>query len=687
MSLIDKFRIIENHIKLENEEIIVSKIENYFDNYINTGFKILDINYINQVIWFKKYNLTINIENQLKEYLIRHRNDIRKSIKNDNFELSKLNNFIEVSVNKLKYINDTINSPNNKLIIEGVKLLSKLIISDSIILLFIEKEISYLDKNLLNEIKILVNKIKNLAKYDSLVTFDKILMTFGNTFVKQIIEMEELPLPDNIRRIQKLNDIINYLNQVKEYFNFITDFNIIDSNINQIIFENLIDIIKYNSVDEIEYVFNQKSVTINNLMINKTSNPEILNNITNGIIDLITRSLKSLNNNNIDNIFKIINILGFCDNIIHQSQKEIINEKISLIFSLEETILDRIHINIDHLVRDHKVHEVIKLLKFTSIVKDKDIFISKYYQNLIKRLMEKISDVSLDEEYIGTSPIYFSNELDIIKFLKTIFNNKLTYKLEKVILDTQKSYTDIIFFNRNNPTNKMVVITTSYNNWDVNQNEGLVSSNIIENIKETQLGCHLTLYEEYYKSRYNDKRVLYWYPHFGEVNITYLDKEIKMLPIQFMILEMFNDTNQQNLENVLNAIFLKNYTKKFINDIINSIVSSKLFKMKNNKLILNQTNNFESDLIDIFFNISDYSKIWEQQRNEEIVLSREEIICANINHHIKLCPMTRNKLFEVVSESIDVFQLDELLFNKSLQYMCNMDYILLNEQMYQKIFY
>ena len=48
MSLIDKFRIIENHIKLENEEIIVSKIENYFDNYINTGFKILDINYINQ---------------------------------------------------------------------------------------------------------------------------------------------------------------------------------------------------------------------------------------------------------------------------------------------------------------------------------------------------------------------------------------------------------------------------------------------------------------------------------------------------------------------------------------------------------------------------------------------------------------------------------------------------------------
>ena len=31
----------------------------------------------------------------------------------------------------------------------------------------------------------------------------------------------------------------------------------------------------------------------------------------------------------------------------------------------------------------------------------------------------------------------------------------------------------------------MTVITTSYNNWDVNQNEGLVNNSIVEQIKNT----------------------------------------------------------------------------------------------------------------------------------------------------------------------------------------------------------
>jgi hypothetical protein len=233
----------------------------------------------------------------------------------------------------------------------------------------------------------------------------------------------------------------------------------------------------------------------------------------------------------------------------------------------------------------------------------------------------------------------------------------------------------------------MVVITTSYANWDVNQSEGIVNSNMVDGIKNTVLGKHLRNYQKYYELRYSNKRIINWFPHFGEVTVEYLNKEIKMLPIQLMVLEMFNNVNRLSVQEISSARFFSNYTSKFVNDIIGSLVMSGLFKPQNDNLVLTSTPDFKENLIEIFFTNSDYASVWEQKRQEELANSRDDIINANINHHLKKQKMTKSELFETIKRTIELFELDQRLFDKSFNYMIKQDYIKLEDDMCQKIIY
>ena len=691
MSIYDKFGIIENHLKTEDKHSIITKLENFFENFLISDMKILVSDYVNQVIWFEDINLehfSVNIDSHLKNYLIQRRNNMRTFIKKENFELCNLNKFLKNFISKLEYLNNIIKSSDDRIIKAGIKQLTNLIISDSFILLFIEKQIAPLDRELISEIQTLVSLVKQLSKYDNFETFNKIIMTFANIFIKQIVEMEESPLPENIRRIQTLNETIKYCQKVKEFFNFMKDdTDKINNQIYPLIIEKLSSIIKNNSLDEIEYVFENTWNNINNL-INEhkfDSKNDILDNISSEIIKLVNRSLKS---NNLRDTFKIIKVLKYADIIVNQPMyKEIINQKISNTLS-SENLVDKIQLNIDYLIRNSKEKDVIKILEFVSNIKDKDMFIVNYYQYLIKRLMEKISDFKthniIPEEYLDM-------EKKIYDFLKIKFGDKLVYKINKVIIDTESSFAENISFNKvctiDNIVNKMTVITTSFNNWDVNQNEGIVSSKALDTIKNTQLGKHLINYQAYYKNRYCYMRVLNWFPHFGEVNVTYLEKEITMLPIQFMVLEMFNDVNCRLIKDVISAEFFSNYTYKFTNDIIGSLISSGLFKISNDMMVLTSNDTFNTNLIEVFFNTSDYANIWEQRRKNELAISREEIVCANINHQIKSQQMSKVQLFESLVKLINVFELDQTTFDKALEHMCKMEYIKLNGDSYEKILY
>ncbi len=695
MSLTDKFGIIENHIKSDDKKKLNTRMENYFENYLSSDIKVLIPDYVNQVIWFEGINFenfTINIESHIKNYLISRRNNMRSFIKKESFDLKGLNKFLKNFISKLEYLNNIIKSTEDKVIKEGIRQLTNLIISDSFIMLFIEEQIIMFNPDVQSDIETLLSLTKNLSKYDGNETYQKMLKTMSNIMKKQVVNIEDPPLPENIKRIQKLSQTLKFIQTIKHYFKFINeDINSFSSPIYYLVIEYLSDIVKNNSLNEIEFVFEKTWTDIKKSVIqsNFEGKEDNLTSVSNEIISLIDRTIKS---NDIGQTFKLINILKFTDDLMNsQTNKEIINQKIANTMGSEE-LQDSIHQTINDLIVQGKEKDVIKLLNFVTNVKDKDLFINKYYQFLIKRLMTRISETSPKEMATLSSEDMESIEIErkVLDYMKNKFGEKLLYKLNKVITDTEFSYGDNINFNKlsiNNFENKMTVITTSYNNWDVNQNEGLINNSIVESIKNTVIGKHLKCYQKYYELRYSNKRIINWFPHFGEVNITYLNQNIKMLPIQFMVLEMFNDENRLGMDVVSKAPFFSNYSSKFTNDIIGSLVSGGLFKVNNDSLNLVTSGEIKSDLIEVFFTHSDYASIWEQNRQQELAHTREEIVNANINHAVKHKSLIRQELYDIVKQAINVFELDQALFDKSIEHMVAMDYIKLEDQQYVKLYY
>jgi hypothetical protein len=153
-----------------------------------------------------------------------------------------------------------------------------------------------------------------------------------------------------------------------------------------------------------------------------------------------------------------------------------------------------------------------------------------------------------------------------------------------------------------------------------------------------------------------------------------------------MIVEMFNDIDQLPIQSIINSKILINYSEKFRTNIINSIIISELFIMKDDNIILSQSKTIKNNLIEIFLNTSDYPTIWEQLKKKELSYSRIEIINSVINHTLKKSPKIKSDLFLLVKENIKLFQLEDILFNKSLLYLIEMDYIILNDKNeYEKI--
>ena len=142
-----------------------------------------------------------------------------------------------------------------------------------------------------------------------------------------------------------------------------------------------------------------------------------------------------------------------------------------------------------------------------------------------------------------------------------------------------------------------------------------------------------------------------------------------------MVVEMFNNVNSVDLDNVQNAIFFSNYSHKFRNDIIGSLISSGMFRLESiyglnsgkndrtimvlqscfaqldNRVLLN-SNTINNNFIEIFLNTSDYKNIWENNRREEIVHTREEITSTVINHLLKINskPLFYDELFTFVKK-------------------------------------
>jgi hypothetical protein len=221
----------------------------------------------------------------------------------------------------------------------------------------------------------------------------------------------------------------------------------------------------------------------------------------------------------------------------------------------------------------------------------------------------------------------------------------------------------------------MTVLTTSYKNWDINQTEGVITTTILQNMGNTIMGKALRNYKKFYDSRYEGKRTLLYSLHFGEMDITYMGQRLIMLPIQFCVLELFEKLDTINIAQIKSAPFFLNYSDKFRNDTIYSLISGGLLKMNGNNISLSTSGPFKENLIEIFFTNSDYAMIWQENKTRELAHSREEIIMANINHIVKTRNINRNELYDTIKKAISLFEVTTDMFDKATDYMTNHRYI------------
>ena len=117
------------------------------------------------------------------------------------------------------------------------------------------------------------------------------------------------------------------------------------------------------------------------------------------------------------------------------------------------------------------------------------------------------------------------------------------------------------------------------------------------------------------------------------------------------------------------------------NRIIQSLIDSNLLYKDNNNIILNNNTNFETNLIDIYMNMSNNNIIYKNN----LVLSREDITKTNINHILKTNNMTYNELYFNTCNNIKIFKLNKDIFDKSIEYLIKMDYIIFENNKFIKL--
>jgi hypothetical protein len=260
-------------------------------------------------------------------------------------------------------------------------------------------------------------------------------------------------------------------------------------------------------------------------------------------------------------------------------------------------------------------------------------------------------------------------------------------KIADIIKKENKPYQHSIGYKCDDIVNVMNIVTSSYNNWDVNQTEGIVGGDVLTNFKSDYILTNMMyVYSKFYESRYENKRKLNWYPHFGEIVFDFNGTEFKMLPIQFMILEHIHKMNEISKEDLINFHIFAGYNEHFRKSIVSSLLLGGIIKLSESKFKINSDiTKVTTNYVDLFFTSSAYADIWNARREKELVLSREEVLSTWINHFVKKEPIDKIGLFSKIKKSMDLFDFTSEFLDKVINDMIKKDYIRYNEEKLEKI--
>jgi len=655
----DKFGIIKNQINIDN-------IENLFYKHIEDIFEdkksLILPSYIHQFVWFNyigynnsnesKINISYEkIKNIINNNLFENRNKLRINIKKNLVSINTLNIFIVNFIDRIKYIDILL--CNNELINDSYKSLGSLIITDSIILKFLEELIIKFKNYIINDLKKFLSIINNINTdyYNKIINI--VISILKNNYNLDGITSIKINQP-SLSILYILDEKIKYYYKVNKYYNFI-DFNNFIFDIINLIDENIN--INSLSIKCLVVIFNNYFPIINNI-INQINNNNI--EYKNILIKILKKLINKINKNTFNDIFNIIikyfykildiNVCEFISIIINDSY---INQYVDFI---DEYIKNNYKNNCE----TPNLYYITLLVKYLN---NKEKFYEYYNQKLLNRLL-----VMYDQ-----NKNYYLLEEKIIERLEYKYLDKII----NMIQDVKKSYIN----NNNNDNIKILVISYS---WNLNFN------NLQIKFKSSLLNSYIEEYERnYLHTNSLNNKIIKWLPHYGKVIITYLNIDILMLPIQFLILELFEENNSLNINEIYSFLSNSYYNQSdiFKNNIINSLINSNILIKQSNNLILNYKTNFKNNFIEIFIELSNNILYESNNYNKQFTIN--EIIEANINSILKIKELNFNILFDKINCILekDHGKINEKLFIDTLAKMIDKDLIKKINDTYFKIYY
>jgi hypothetical protein len=659
----DKFNVIKNHNFMHSNYIEILK--NYLENFLESEINIYHPEYIYQIIHSEilSYNQIIDKYMEvIKHYITNVVDTFIKKIKSSKFSIKSLNTFL------LKF-----NNKNN--IMCDILLISKNISNLSITNLITNPVIiSFLESNILQisdykDINSLICYIKNISDYH----YTWILKLIGSVY-RDNLNIIDIITPEKFKLLYEFNYIVDYCNNISNLYNFLkSDIYILLESIYKILQDKIINYIKLSNISEIIKFIDNKYNIYNKIINDKNSKKEIINNINDKILKIKEYNYESVSN--------ILNIIIKCQNM------KILESYILLLFHNDtfcNIILEIIHNEINTNI--NFINSICSLFIF---IKNKDIFYNSYHKLLIQRLLSQQTNVN--------------NEKTIFCKLENYCNPKLLFKINNVIQDynISKNFNfdyetyflniknDIIKETQNISSNETYnkninVLITSYSNWDINYNQGYVKiyNNILDDYKFT-LHNYILNYQNYYLVKSNNKRNILWLLQYGTVDITYNSINIVLLPIQLLVLELFNYKDSILFDGIINQSFFSNYSLKFKNDIIQSLILGNILINKNNILTLSSAKNISNNFIELFINNSIVVNPFINMEIE-IAHTREDIIKSLIFNIVKIEPKNIDELFILLTNKIFQFKVEIEIVNKVIDNMIKLDYIILNDNKYLK---
>jgi hypothetical protein len=653
----DKFNVIQK-IEIEEDFDYRSQIINFFENYLESEISILHPEYLYQLFINNKFeNIDELIINIFKNHLKKIKVNIKNLIKKDDYSIENgINKLLVNYIHKISYIYNIFKIDKD----QYYNLFHNIILSDQIFILFIENEIASLTKqNNSKDIELLIKNIKsiNINNDSNYIWFLKLI---------GIIMRNNLPeIKENIimKQSYEIKVIINYILHLKKFFNFIKETEYIIEPLNEIYIEKICNLlVDENNFDEFYYLIDNKWNQVNSIL----SSDNLTKVIKSEISLKINKYIKKIKGD-YNEIYKVLKI------IITLNEYNLIEPQIFLLFN-NPKIYDNLLPFINNNINDIKL--ISKLMLTLNHLKEKDLFIKQYHHELIKRLLSNKSN-SVNENILIVLLVKFFGEKECKKLLKCIedYDNSIKalsnyYKNDEIRIIDQK------------------MITTSYDSWNIDFNNGYISSHLFDVTDDrNKLLKYMNDYSKYYKSEINNRKKLVWLVHFGEIEIQYLKYEIKLFPIQLLMLEVIETHDPLTIEQLKNTYLFQNYQNEYLDNIIKSLEICGLLKNINNKLQLSDTI-FETNLIQVYYScVNNLIRTDTKNFQNELAHSRREIICTLINHLLKKGDKNYNDLFKLISSDIKLFQVDENLLNIALEYMINQDYISKINDEYKKIYY